>query len=84
MVAELTDHNFDEQVKNSEVPVLVDFYAPWCGPCRTMAPVLDKLSKDYDGKFTFYKLNVDDNPQTATKYRIMSIPTLLFLKCRYY
>ena len=80
MVAELTDLNFEEQVTNSKLPVIVDFYAPWCGPCRMTAPVIDKLSKDYDGKLLFYKLNVDENPQTATKYRIMSIPTLLFFK----
>ena len=80
MVVELTDHNFEEKVKNSEKPMLVDFHAPWCGPCRMMAPVLDKLSKEYDGKLDVCKLNVDDNPQTATKYRVMSIPTLLFFK----
>ena len=80
MVTELTDHDFEERVIKAETPLLVDFYAPWCGPCRMTAPVIEKLSKDYDGKFNFYKLNVDENPKTAGKYRVMSIPTLLFFK----
>jgi thioredoxin 1 len=58
--------------------VLVDFYAAWCGPCRMIAPVVEKLSKDYDGKFKFCKLNIDQNTQMATKYSVMSIPRLLF------
>jgi len=80
MVTELTDHDFEERVIKAETPLLVDFYAPWCGPCRMTAPVIEKLSKDYNGKFNFYKLNVDENPKTAGKYRVMSIPTLLFFK----
>ena len=80
MVTELMDQNFEEHVTDSETPCLVDFYAPWCHPCRMTAPVIEKLSKDYDGRFKFYKLNVDENRKTAGKYRVMSIPTLLFFK----
>jgi thioredoxin 1 len=80
MVVELTDNDFEDQVVKSELPVLVDFYAPWCGPCRMIAPVVEKLSKKYDGKFKFCKLNVDQNPRMAKKYNVMSIPMLLFFK----
>ena len=78
MVLEITDSDFEDQVIQSELPVLIDFYAIWCGPCRMIAPVVEKLSKDYDGKFKFCKLNVDQNTQMATKYNVMSIPRLLF------
>ena len=80
MVIDVTDKNFEEEVIKSALPVLVDLWAPWCGPCRMVAPVIDKLAEDYDGKFKFCRLNVDENPQTASKYRIMSIPTLMFFK----
>ena len=80
MVIEVTDKNFEDEVIKSALPVLVDLWAPWCGPCRMVAPVIDKLAEDYDGKFKFCRLNVDENPQTASKYRIMSIPTLMFFK----
>lgn len=80
MVTEITDNDFEDQVVKSEVPALVDFYAPWCGPCRMISPVVEKLSKEYDGKFRFCKLNVDQNPQMAIKYGVMSIPLLLFFK----
>ncbi len=77
---EVTDANFDTEVLKSETPVLVDFWAPWCGPCRMVAPVVDELSDEYDGKVKFVKLNTDDNVGTATKYQIRSIPTLLVFK----
>ena len=80
MVAEVTDQDFEEAVIKSTLPALVDLWAPWCGPCRTVAPVIDKLAERYQGKFKFYRLNVDENPQTASKYGVMSIPTLIFFK----
>ena len=80
MVTDVTDQDFEREVIESALPVLVDLWAPWCGPCRMVAPVVDKLAEKYDGRFKFYRLNVDDNPQTATKYRVMSIPTLIFFK----
>ena len=80
MVTEVTDQDFEEEVIKSTLPVLVDLWAPWCGPCRMVAPIIDKLAESYEGKLKFCRLNVDDNPQTASKYRIMSIPTLMFFK----
>ena len=80
MVTTFTDANFDSEVTKSEIPVLVDMWAPWCGPCRMVAPVIDKLAPQYEGKFKFGKLNVDENPATAGRFQIMSIPTLLFFK----
>ena len=80
MVIEITDQNFDQEVLKSDLPVVVDFWAPWCGPCFMIAPITEKLSKEYEGKVRFCKLNVDENPQMARKYQVMSIPLLLFFK----
>ena len=80
MVTEVTDKSFEEEVLKSSMPVMVDLWAPWCGPCRMVAPVVEKLSGDFQGKIKFCKLNVDQNPDTAAKYHVMSIPTLLFFK----
>ncbi len=80
MVLEINDQNFEKEVVQSQTPVVVDFWAPWCGPCRMLAPVTEKLADTYTGKVKFCKINVDENPQTSTRYRIMSIPTLVFFK----
>ena len=80
MVKDVTDQDFEEEVIKSTLPVLVDLWAPWCGPCRMIAPVVEKLAEKYDRRFKFCRLNVDENPQTASQYRIMSIPTLMFFK----
>ena len=80
MVQEIVGRNFEDEVLKSNLPVAVDFWAPWCGPCNIIAPITEKLSKEYTGKFKFCKLNVDENPQTAMKYQVMSIPLLLFFK----
>ena len=80
MVIEVTDQNFEAEVTKSELPVLVDIWAPWCRPCLIIAPVVEKLAEDYNGRFKFCRLNVDQNPQTAVKYKVMSIPMLLFFK----
>lgn len=76
----LTDNTFDETVKNSTVPLLVDFWAPWCAPCRIIAPVLSSLAKDYSGRLQVGKLNVDENPLIASRFGITGIPTLLLFK----
>jgi len=80
MVIDVTDQNFEEEVIKSDLPVLVDLWAPWCRPCLIVAPVVDKLAEKYDDRFKFARLNVDENPRTAVKYQVMSIPTLLFFK----
>jgi thioredoxin 1 len=75
-----TDGGFDQDVLRSEVPVLVDFWAEWCGPCKMISPALEEISNSLNGKVKIVKLNVDENPATTTKYGIMSIPTLMLFK----
>lgn len=79
-VVTLTDQNFDQEVLQSRIPVLVDFWASWCGPCLMAAPIIEELAKEYEGKIKVGKLNVDDNPQTAAKYQVMSIPTVILFR----
>ncbi|RMG39918.1 MAG: thioredoxin [Planctomycetota bacterium] len=79
-VLEFSDDDFETQVINSDLPVLVDFWAPWCGPCRMLAPTIEALAEEYDGKLRVGKVNVDENPRTATAYGISSIPTVLIFK----
>ncbi|OGF99714.1 thioredoxin [Candidatus Gottesmanbacteria bacterium RBG_13_37_7] len=76
----VTDDNFDQEVLKSDIPVLVDFWATWCGPCQMQNPILEEMAKEMESKLKIAKLNVDDNPQTASKYGIMSIPTLMIFK----
>ena len=79
-VLEITDDNFEDTVLNSDTPIVVDFWAEWCGPCKMIAPSLEQLADEYTGTFKVGKLNVDDNRETAMKYGIRSIPTLLVIK----
>lgn len=80
VTAQVTDSNFQEEVLENEVPVLVDFWAPWCGPCRMVAPVVEEIADQYDGKVKVVKLNTDENPNVASQYGIRSIPTLMIFK----
>ncbi len=77
---EFTSQNFEEQVLKSDMPVLVDFYATWCGPCKMLSPIVDQLAEEYDGKVKVGKLNTDENRDIAEKYNILSIPTILCMK----
>ena len=74
------DNDFDQTVLQAATPVLVDFWATWCGPCRMVAPIVEELAEEYEGRINFTKLDVDQNPKTAAKYSIMSIPTLIIFK----
>ena len=80
MAIEITDANFDELVLKSNVPVMVDFWAEWCGPCRMVGPVVDEIAKEYEGKAVIGKVNVDHNPGISARFGIRNIPTILFLK----
>ncbi len=79
-IKEVSDATFDAEVIQSETPVLVDFWAPWCGPCKAIAPVLEAISKEFEGRLKIVKCNVDDNPSTPSSYGIRAIPTLIFFK----
>jgi len=80
MAQQITDAIFESTVIKSDIPVLLDFWAPWCGPCRAVGPIIDELATEYEGKVLIVKLNVDENPLTASRYQVRSIPTLIFFK----
>ena len=80
MALEFKDASFEEDVLKSETPVLVDFWAPWCGPCRMLAPTIDAISEEYDGRVKVGKVNTDENPQISTQHQVNSIPTLMIFK----
>ena len=77
---EISDNDFESEVLQSDVPVLVDFWAPWCGPCKAIAPLLEELAEEYGGKIKVAKVNVDDNKESATKYNVRGIPNLILFK----
>jgi thioredoxin 1 len=79
-VAEITDGEFDEKVLKSGVPVLVDFWAPWCGPCKSIAPVLEEIAKDLKGQISIVKVNVDDNPRKPAEFNVRAIPNMILFK----
>lgn len=80
MAHEVTDSDFEKEVLKSKTPVLVDFWAPWCGPCKTMLPIVEELGKEYEGKVKIMKVNVDENSETPGKYNVLSIPTFIVFK----
>lgn len=80
VIRHITDHSFEQEVLQSEKPVLVDYWAQWCGPCKMVAPILDEIAVEYQGKLKVAKLNVDDNPHTPPKYGVRGIPTLMIFK----
>ena len=79
-IIELTDEEFETKVLQSDKPVMVDFWAPWCGPCKAISPTIDALEGEYGDRMSFVKVNVDDNPVTPSKYGVQAIPTLIFFK----
>ena len=79
-ITEVTDQNFEAEVLQSDTPVVVDFWAEWCAPCRQIAPIIDKLAEDYSGQVKVFKMNVDESPQTPGKYGVRAIPTVLAFK----
>ncbi|WDP90700.1 MAG: thioredoxin [Desulfobacter sp.] len=79
-IIELTDDDFENMIKTSDKPVMVDFWAPWCGPCKAIGPTVEALSAEYGDKMTFAKVNVDDNPLSPSKFGVQAIPTLIFFK----
>ncbi len=78
--AAVTDASFEQDVLKSDLPVLIDFWAPWCGPCRMVAPIVDEIATEFEGKIKVFKLNTDENPTVASQYGIRSIPTLMIFK----
>lgn len=79
-IQQVSDASFDGDVLKADVPVLIDFWAPWCGPCRAIAPIVEELASEYDGKLKIVKMNVDDNPQTPAQYGVRGIPNLILFK----
>jgi thioredoxin 1 len=80
MANDVNDDSFDKKVINASVPTLVDFWAPWCGPCKMLGPIIDELSKEMEGKVNIFKMNIDENPNTPSTYGIRSIPTMMLFK----
>jgi thioredoxin 1 len=80
MTKETTDKTFASEVLNAKIPVLIDFWAPWCGPCRQLSPLIDEIAKEFAGKIEVYKCNVDDNPETPSQFGVRGIPSLMIFK----